>query len=63
MDSTRKHNGMQTVVVLEKELRVLRLDLKQQKKPVCYTGHSLSIYKISKPPSTVTCFLQQGHTS
>ena len=34
----------------------------QQKETVENTGCNLSIYKISKPASTLTYFLQQGHT-
>ena len=52
---------MQADMVLEKELRVLRLDLKQQEVN-CVTGCGLSIYETLKPASTVTPFLQQGHT-
>jgi hypothetical protein len=50
-------------MVLEKELRVLHLDLKAARRKISFhSGHSLSM-KTPKPASTVVYFLQQGHTS
>ena len=53
---------MQADMVLEKELRVLASWSHKQEEGLCLTGHGLSIYKSSKPASTVTHFLQQDHT-
>ena len=50
-----QHDGVQAGMVLEKELRFLHINPKA-------TGSGLSIYETSKPSSTVTHFLQQGHT-
>ena len=47
--------------VLEKELRVLHLNLKATGHELRH-WHGLSIYETSKPTPTVTHFLQQGHT-
>ena len=35
----------------------------RQQEVVCLTVHALSIHETTKPTSTVTHFLQQGHTS
>jgi hypothetical protein len=51
---------MQADRVLEKELRVLHLDL-QGAGSNCATGQGLSIWDLKAHP-LVTCFLQQGHT-
>jgi hypothetical protein len=48
--------------VMEKELRILHLDLKAAEGD-CVPEHGWSIHKTSKPASTVTHFLQQGYTS
>jgi hypothetical protein len=53
----RKHGSIQAGMVLEKELRVLYLVLKQEK------TDSSSLGRGSEPTPTVTHFLQQGHTS
>ena len=52
----RKHGSVQAGMVLEKELRVLYLVLKQEK------TDSSSLGRGSEPTPTVTHFLQQGHT-
>jgi hypothetical protein len=38
-----KHGSAQADMVLEKELIVLYLDLRQQMETVCHTGHNLSM--------------------
>ena len=47
-------------MVLEKELKVLHLDL--QEAGVCLTGRGLCIHEASKHVSTVTYFFQQDQT-
>ena len=54
----RKHGSLQADIVLEKELRVLHLDL--QAAEHCYTRHSLSMYETSKPASS-TCVCVYKH--
>ena len=49
----RKHSSMQADTVLEKELRVLYVDLQAAKETVCRTGAQLE-RRPSKPMSTVT---------
>ena len=55
-----RHGNMQANMVLEKELKVLHVDL--QATGVCLTRLGLSIHETSKNVSTVTYFFQQGHT-
>ena len=54
------HDGVQADTVLEEELSVLNLDTQAARD--CLTGPGLCIYEISNPASTVTHFLQPGHT-
>jgi hypothetical protein len=52
----------QADIVLEKELRDLHHNPQAAERD-CPTGHGVSIKEASKPTSTETPFLQQGHTS
>jgi len=58
------HNGsIQADMVLEKEIRVLHLDLRaaRKKTPHCLPEVELE-HKVSKPIPAAVHFLQQGHT-
>ena len=57
-----KHGILQTDG-LEKELRVLHLDLQAAGERPSYTRSSWNIYETTRPTPMVTHFLQQGHTS
>jgi hypothetical protein len=54
---------MQEDMMLEKELRVLHLDLQTGEATVCHIGHSLNIMRPQRPSPTMMHFLQEGHTS
>ena len=55
-----RHSEKQAGLVLEKELRVLHLDL-QAAGSGCHTGCSLDVWVLKACPSDH--FLQEGHTS
>ena len=44
------HGSVKADMVLEKELRVLRLDPRAAEATVCHTGHSLGICESQNPP-------------
>ena len=52
-----RNTAAYTDMVLEKELRVLHLNLQASGSELSHTEHALSIYEISKPIPTVTYFL------
>jgi hypothetical protein len=54
----RKHGSVQADTVLEKEPRVLHLDPRQPGRDYLFQA---ARGRVSKPTSTVTHFLQQGH--
>lgn len=58
----RKHADLWADIMLQKELRVLYFD-PQAAKGGCPTRPTVSIGDFKAPASTVTGFLQQGHTS
>jgi hypothetical protein len=62
----KKHGSVPAVLMLEKELRVLHLDLKASRRGYLLQAArrrvSSALGRASKPISTVTHFLQQGHT-
>jgi hypothetical protein len=59
-----KHGFVQADMVLEKELRVLHLDLQEAEGECVPHWRSLSIGDLKAHPTpTVTQFLQEGHTS
>ena len=55
----RIHWSIQADMVLEKELRILHLDLKAARKKTVFQA---SRRGVSNPTPTMTHFLQQGHT-
>jgi hypothetical protein len=63
----QNHGSVQADMVLEKEARVLYLELRQQKGTVSHTGHSLSIGDLKAHPNSNTLplirphLLQEGH--
>jgi hypothetical protein len=59
----RKCGSVQADRVMEKELRILRLDLKVVRRKISRRIFHAARRWISKPNPTVTHLLQQGHTN
>jgi hypothetical protein len=57
----RKHSGVQAAIMMEKELKVLHLDLQTGWRRLFYTGHSLSIGDLKAHPHSDTLSLTRSH--